>query len=429
MSSYILLRNNKESGPHNLAGLQELGLKPNDLIWVEGQSASWRNPGEIRELKELVDSPPVTKTEIKEQKPVETEPVKTVPAAEEKPVPQPEIIHSTKQEEHKPTKVFVAMPAGQKKAVIAEEKKPEPVKSTPLSNYQPRPVDYAAPIDQQPKEEKQEVETKYAMSLEEIKERYIKSLEQRKKQSRGFNFKIPKAVSRAAVYVGLVLVGALSVLLLTKAGGKVSPVSQTGPKLPATFETRPEQTTDQPGSYVDASTEQIENSSTSGIADQKQLPNKPSSNDGRVAPPVKKYQDPVDETDETDLHTASNDDITSIPKNEVPEIRRVTTSDIAEYVSVRTNDYTIAALGGIRNLELTISNDSKYHLDKVVVELRYLNPNGTILKTEDVHFKSVQANGSQTVAVKKSSRGVKVSYKITRIESKQVGSSTAALQP
>jgi hypothetical protein len=53
MTTYILLRDNRESAPLSIDQLRDLGLKPNDLVWVEGQSASWRNPHEIRELKEL----------------------------------------------------------------------------------------------------------------------------------------------------------------------------------------------------------------------------------------------------------------------------------------------------------------------------------------------------------------------------------------
>src|SRR5215471_17317899 len=53
MSNYLLLRNNKESGPHSLDELIELGLKPYDLIWIQGKSAAWRYPSEVEELKSI----------------------------------------------------------------------------------------------------------------------------------------------------------------------------------------------------------------------------------------------------------------------------------------------------------------------------------------------------------------------------------------
>jgi len=53
MTSYLLLRNNKESGPYTLDGLMELGLKAYDLVWVQGKSAAWRYPSEVDELKPI----------------------------------------------------------------------------------------------------------------------------------------------------------------------------------------------------------------------------------------------------------------------------------------------------------------------------------------------------------------------------------------
>jgi hypothetical protein len=57
MNNYLLLRNNKETGPFSYEELVKLGLKQYDLVWVEGKSAAWRYPGEIDELKQF--APPV----------------------------------------------------------------------------------------------------------------------------------------------------------------------------------------------------------------------------------------------------------------------------------------------------------------------------------------------------------------------------------
>lgn len=51
MASYLLLRNNRQIGPMPLEELINMGLKPYDLVWVEGKSAAWRYPGEISELE------------------------------------------------------------------------------------------------------------------------------------------------------------------------------------------------------------------------------------------------------------------------------------------------------------------------------------------------------------------------------------------
>src|ERR1700676_1341657 len=57
MSSYLLLRNNKESGPFTFEEVTGMTLKTYDLLWVVGKSAAWRYPGEIPELKSF--APPL----------------------------------------------------------------------------------------------------------------------------------------------------------------------------------------------------------------------------------------------------------------------------------------------------------------------------------------------------------------------------------
>jgi hypothetical protein len=51
MQKFLLLRNNKQTGPYSVEELEHMGLKPYDLIWINGKSAAWRYPGEIDELK------------------------------------------------------------------------------------------------------------------------------------------------------------------------------------------------------------------------------------------------------------------------------------------------------------------------------------------------------------------------------------------
>lgn len=51
MSTYLLLRDNKQSGPYTLDEITAKGFKKYDLVWVEHKSAAWRYPGEISELK------------------------------------------------------------------------------------------------------------------------------------------------------------------------------------------------------------------------------------------------------------------------------------------------------------------------------------------------------------------------------------------
>ena len=51
MNKYLLLRDNKQSGPYTVEELIAKGLKPYDLVWLDGKSAAWRYPSEIPDFK------------------------------------------------------------------------------------------------------------------------------------------------------------------------------------------------------------------------------------------------------------------------------------------------------------------------------------------------------------------------------------------
>ncbi len=53
---YLLLRNNKQSGPHTLEELLKFGLKPLDLIWIEGKRFGSSYPSAINALTPYVST-------------------------------------------------------------------------------------------------------------------------------------------------------------------------------------------------------------------------------------------------------------------------------------------------------------------------------------------------------------------------------------
>jgi hypothetical protein len=101
--------------------------------------------------------------------------------------------------------------------------------------------------------------------------------------------------------------------------------------------------------------------------------------------------------------------------------------NIHKFVNVRANNYKQLAFGGVKNLELTINNDSKFALDKVTVELQYLKPSEQPIKTEKIVFNSVAAGDSKTLKIPDFARGVKISYRVIDIESSQYDRQTAGL--
>ncbi len=435
MSSYILLRSNKESGPHTFADLKNQGLKPNDLIWVEGQSACWLNPGEIRELKPLVVS-----NEIKTvQQPVLALPVEDRSAEQSFQTKSVQEIQQDNFYQYQPVekaidivvapvekkRVFVAMPSNGTmvhKKVEKLEHIPPPMEEP---KYVPKKVTVISDFD-----DEVVTETKYAKPLDEIKELYVKNLMQRKKRS--FRLKdLPNGVKQAAVFGGLLLCGVLIGLLLNKTSGKNSKLSQQVQQ-PSNIKPVSNQETSDLG-IKNASNGNIQDPGNQNPTDAAGILDNNSQQTQTVVPNLRKKPLADKKNELTDVNgqsTTLNEEPAernAINRNEPVETKETPIENISSLVSVNSNNYRVAAFGGVKDLQLTVKNDSKYILDNVVVELQYLKPSEQTLKTETIQFKSVPPNGTQTIAMPKSNRGIKVVYKITRIDSKAHAASLAGL--
>lgn len=54
MNTYLLIRDNHETGPHSLDELKAMTLRNLDLIWLEGKSQHWDYATEFEELRPLI---------------------------------------------------------------------------------------------------------------------------------------------------------------------------------------------------------------------------------------------------------------------------------------------------------------------------------------------------------------------------------------
>lgn len=415
MNSYILLRDNKESGSLGLEDLKKLGLKPSDLIWVECQSVGWRNPHEIAELKPLLSStrdlPVIADLET---------PVDIIP--ETVPQPVPEVIETPTAPEPKKKMVYVELPS---KPVATKKAEPETVKKDAIPDFH-QYVGLAAStvpvVENTPVDTPGEIATKYSRPLDEIKEMYVRNMHQKEQHKKGIiAIQLPKEVKKGMVYVGFALAGAMIMLFIRDAGGKqpvtVEPVQQSTLAATVTDTSIPESIT----MNIQPSLEEDYQPAgeTRNVSVYEEQPLVKVSTPGKKTPLERKDQDGAEQT-------AAEKNNTAIKEERLP-VKPVPAGNLSSQLSVKANEYETGSFGGIRNLEMTLQNDSKYMLDKVIVELKYLNPEGMTLKTEDIYFHSVYPGEAETIAVKKSKRGVKIAYKITGIESKEVGGSTSGL--
>jgi hypothetical protein len=166
MNKYLLLRDNKQTGPYTAQELAEKGLKPYDLVWLEGRSAAWRYPGEIDELKSFapgVEEQPYDRFYKKQDGQAET--AKAV--QETQPV--------KKQVEINSKHIYVTMPGGAK---VPAAKKEEAVK--PVAQQNDRSVNSATVKNT----EKKAAASSYIISEDddELNSSLLKGYQSRKKE-------------------------------------------------------------------------------------------------------------------------------------------------------------------------------------------------------------------------------------------------------
>lgn len=303
MKKYLLLRHNRETGPHTIEQLASTGLFPSDLIWIEDESTTWKYPEEIEELKAFI------KHDVAVQK--------------------------ANRFENKNDKIFISRPYNFSQKSHQELN----------DNSSMFPETSSEPV----------LETNYIKPLEELKENYRAS-----KQKRPiWNKKIlasSNAASVAAVFIGVVL-----------------------------------------GAFV------IKKMVDGNVPDEKE--------ETAMATPI------IDrEVEKQPTENFKNALVTEIvPAYKTALVKTAKPGEIKKRLKIKTNNYKVGLFGGINGLQLTVFNTSPQVVDKVIVALDYLRPNGDVVQSENVSFSSIKPRGAQTIAIPGSDRGVKLRYKILKV--------------
>jgi len=510
MATYLLLRDNKNSGPYSLEALIQLGLKPYDLVWVEGKSAAWRYPSEVEDLKfyaPVVEEQPYDRFYKKPSEKKTVKENKQEVTQEAKPVQNlPEVNYSIAAEVKQNTKiadvktpkkqVYVSLPANTGNSLV---KKPASVTASvnelagadyynghsgsvkitdeskaptypdlvnDYNSYQPNNKKIATSDNSElPYSGKQAIaETKYAQSLDDIKDIYVQTLVDRKRKT-AQKKRIMKAVKRGIPFAAVLITGFImgGLLMNRKNGdGKTSQLVLTNAAKPVTSQDNKKEPANQavvPVTQTTATLQQpVENPTQSTNAPETLAkstePKKELKLDKNASPQlplnvVKKFVAKQNETTkgendhaggtlsktqniEADPATGERNKIVrSATENNGAEKENNTASsakgNLLRQVNVKGNDYKVGTFGGIHDLQLTVVNNSNFLLDRVMVELQYLKPSQQPLKTSNVQFDNVPPNGSLTLAIPATNRGIKVTYKVINVQSRAAGNDTAGL--
>ena len=459
MDSYLLLRSNKQSGPYSLQQLVSSGLKPYDLVWVEGKSAAWRYPSEVDGLKSYA---PAT-----EEQPYDRFYKKTEATTVSKPqqqqqetpvVPKEEIYVAPKVETYVPPKeevyvlpvenktlttskkVFVAMPENhapkkQTQPVVVKtppivEEKPVVVEEKKVENYPVYTEDYSLPKEPVLPKQKQIIESypvslkeeptlneKYSESLDDIKRRYTETYLSRKKKSKWTS----THTSVLQVFGGAIVFCFIVVVIYKNFGGEDKPQQKV-------TLIQPDKRAINTGTVTNTSTiippitpetKKSTTKKTQSVKEEIDIPD-----ESVVTHSAQKKKEEVIRDNEEVI--ASEKKAVMPPKATEETKPKPRPININRLVSVKANNYKQRAFGGVMNLELTVNNDSKFELDKVIVELQYLKPSEQPIKTETIVFGSIEANGSKTLKIPDYLRGIKVAYRVLEIESSQYEKYTTA---
>ncbi|HEX4849871.1 MAG TPA: hypothetical protein VFV08_03645 [Puia sp.] len=443
MSTYLLLRSNKQTGPFTLDEIRGMALKAYDLVWVEGKSAAWRYPGEIEELKTfapLVEEQPFDRffkkpvpqehaafASQKKQTQAENENQRYAPV----PVEQPSTTRQNKI-------VFVDMPSEPASLPQVEYRQPEKkqiqIEKPALHEVQKKEIvqkSYSAI----PVEEKVEViglEEKFSTSLDDLKKQYAENLHKRRNGN---------SLRRYAQPALLILV-----LLTVLGGGIFIGLNINNNSNRANNSTPRDLVIDQPGnldqqgsiptkrmpisnSLPVPSTEKSQDPSLSDNSlseEELQLKEQQAMERKKARAAKQKMQDSIKAQKavaapkfDSDSEIRARQDAARIAaeKQEKENIK----NNIEDYIQLTASKYDVGTFGGISDLQLTVSNTSPYTLDVVVVEVQYIQSNKKTYKTENLYFRNVGAGSAMMQEAPKSSRGVKVKYRLTMISSKENG--------
>ncbi|HMH23085.1 MAG TPA: hypothetical protein VK563_14975 [Puia sp.] len=535
MTKYLLLRDNKQTGPYDLDELKAKGLKAYDLVWIDGKSAAWRYPSEVDDLKSFapaVEEQPFDRfykkpspnsqpsvlqarqaaeqasalqskqaseystaprqMSVHEQAAVlqsrqVAEPVSAheghaseqAAAFQQRPSSEPSFApvvnlsfsnrNTNYSEGNAPVGepsavpgkriIYVTLPAGKGTANGKEpisrsslyvhptqSQQVHPTQSQPLPEMKPQNV--ATPVQPiaMPSEEKfSHMEDDMWKGVVEMAPRPKKAGLKRIVQPLGV-FLCILALLAAGIFIGLSINKDSFGFSQKLASGDASSIS-----------TPPAQRAEVPTSKMPVyNTSAVVNQqaadtvfrSDNNAAHGSPLSGNPiitqpvNTNSAIPAPPLQKKK--LSTQKEKAAPFQAKDLASTPPKDSAAigfqAIRReavhrsdptpdkdVLKNNIASQVSAGSGKYTVGTFGGISDVQITVSNRSIYPLDLVVVEVRYIQANKKVFKTENLYFRDVAAGAALMQEAPKSSRGIKIDYKITLINSKELGLSYSGI--
>ena len=457
MTYYRLLRDNKETGPFAEDEMIAKGFKPYDLIWVEGRSAGWRYPSEIPAFKNfapVVEEQPydrfykkqpaqklfsaeekdtrsayipsaaknIATADINKNNNNNIQPQQFVPAANVQSTPDYTIQPLPGRHIH------VTLPSGNTvnlTTLVAKKENKEPIRSGDQdSNNAAAYTETKHTIDSTPgiietPVAAQPVRRNNLVAVPQIKEeapeeeRYTVQLPQSHAAGSSISWGLI-----AASFIGFATLVGLGIMIGIGIGK-----SKNEEAAAAALRSKPNQTlqaapgiSNKPASIPDGQ---------AGTGTDVALPQSSASNKELVQNAVVKNTVlPENSNESKEVKKTPAEKSSEATKNKtLPEEAAINikpvTANIEKTLSLTSNDFKTGAFGGISGLKYSLFNGSRVALESVEVEVDYIQANDKVFKTEKLLFKDIPAGTQATIDAPASSRGVKVSTRIIKINAKE----------
>lgn len=409
---YLLLRDNKQSGPYSLDDIKTMGLKKYDLVWVEGKSAAWRYPCEVEEFKSFA------------------------PQVDEQPYDR--FYKKPAQQEHYQFQQATTSSKSQKDNASIDQKKPvskEEIRKIPPRKY----VSISLPGNIRVKIDPKKEETVQKQEVPKQQEKREEEVVSKPLLEPIFHAEEKKVVQQAAPEPVVVLAAEPAVTVVRTAPARFSGndlvqyiafgmgiltivmvaylvYSSISDPLVATPPARlTEQKPKQEPKIEPTVAGQIPNATPDEIVSD----NTPAEKEIVPAPEQGKNEEPMSTLPVKKTTVVRfNDDK---PQTDVKDPSSPVVTSLASKVSTTLNKYKVNVFGGMEDIRVSLHNASAYKLDLVVVEVQYFSNNNKVVKTETLRFKDVNAGESADIEAPKSTRGIKVQTHISYITSSAAG--------
>ena len=395
MSSYLLLRNNEESGPFTIEEIKGMSLKTYDLLWVVGKSAAWRYPGEINELKSF--APPLPEQIINSNL--------KKPGIEVTSIVTSNIKKTDSSDERIRENSSLRVAAQKSVYVNHPSKKEQPYLRSDRILFD---MDFSEPLRRDPT--------------------YGFSDTQNKKSNPSVQF------SAKIIWVS-------TIILLFGAGLLTGFFISDRRKFFSTDANPPQDSHAAQPSLVNSKKEILPVVTLNTQNDKLKEENPTVADHDNVSGVVSRRVSGItskknlkNDAVKKDSAIRQADDLSSLKLNDSLKQMAVNKSEILyqkikahpeNYINLVTGRYTTGVFGGISSFLVTVTNNSPLTINQVVVGIDYIQTNQKVYKTETITFSDLEPGETATMKAPKSPRGVKIATRINLVNSRQWDAGTS----